>query len=110
MAIEHDLMAAYRDPVLDHKPELLSSRGGAYYSEAAVRLMASLHAGTGDIQVVDLRNAGAIPASRRTRWWRSLLGSSETDRTPSRSHPWRPSSSVSWSRRSRTNDSPWRLR
>ena len=62
MAIEHDLMAAYRDPALDHKPELLSSRGGAYYSEAAVRLMASLHAGTGDVQVVDLRNAGAIPA------------------------------------------------
>jgi 6-phospho-beta-glucosidase len=61
MAIERDLMAAYRDPSLDHKPELLSSRGGAYYSEAAVRLMASLHAGTGDVQVVDVRNSDAIP-------------------------------------------------
>jgi 6-phospho-beta-glucosidase len=61
MAIERDLMAAYRDPTLDHKPEQLSSRGGAYYSEAAVRLMASLHAGTGDVQVVDVRNANAVP-------------------------------------------------
>jgi 6-phospho-beta-glucosidase len=61
MDIERDLMAAYRDPGLDQKPELLSNRGGAYYSEAAVRLMASLHAGTGDVQVVDLRNSGAIP-------------------------------------------------
>jgi 6-phospho-beta-glucosidase len=61
MAIERDLMASYRDPSLDHKPELLSGRGGAYYSEAAVRLMASLHAGTGDVQVVDVCNGGAIP-------------------------------------------------
>ena len=61
MDIERDLMAAYRDPGLDHKPELLSNRGGAYYSEAAVRLMASLHAGTGDVQVVDFSNSGAIP-------------------------------------------------
>ncbi len=51
----------YRDPALVTKPEKLSYRGGAYYSLAAVRLMASLHAGTGDIQVVDMRNDGAIP-------------------------------------------------
>ena len=38
-----------------------SYRGGAYYSLAAVRLMASLHAGTGDVQVVDMRNDGAVP-------------------------------------------------
>ena len=43
------------------KPEALSYRGGAFYSLAAVRLMASLHAGTGDVQVVDMRNDGAIP-------------------------------------------------
>ena len=43
------------------KPDGLSYRGGAYYSLAAVRLMASLHAGTGDVQVVDMRNDGAIP-------------------------------------------------
>jgi 6-phospho-beta-glucosidase len=43
------------------KPDKLSWRGGAFYSLAAVRLMASLHAGTGDVQVVDMRNDGAIP-------------------------------------------------
>ena len=43
------------------KPELLERRGGAFYSEAAVQLIASLHAGTGDLQVVDVRNAGALP-------------------------------------------------
>ena len=36
-------------------------RGGAFYSEAAAALVASLHAGTGDVQVVNVRNAGAIP-------------------------------------------------
>jgi len=36
-------------------------RGGAYYSEAAAQLIASLHAGTGDDQVVDIRNEGALP-------------------------------------------------
>ena len=51
----------YRDPALVSKPEALSYRGGAYYSLAAMRLMASLHDGSGDVQVVDMRNDGAIP-------------------------------------------------
>jgi 6-phospho-beta-glucosidase len=59
--IEAELLAQYRDPALVTKPEKLSWRGGAFYSEAAVRLMASLHAGTGDTQVVDVRNDGALP-------------------------------------------------
>jgi 6-phospho-beta-glucosidase len=59
--LEATLLADYRDPALVTKPEALSFRGGAYYSLAAVRLMASLHAGTGDIQVVDMRNDGAVP-------------------------------------------------
>jgi 6-phospho-beta-glucosidase len=61
MAIERDLLERYRDPGLDRKPELLASRGGSFYSEAAVRLMASLHAGTGDVQEVNVRNDGAVP-------------------------------------------------
>ena len=60
-ALEAELLAQYRDPSLDTKPNKLSYRGGAFYSEAAVRLMASLHAGTGDIQVVDVRNDGCLP-------------------------------------------------
>lgn len=59
--LEARLLEQYRDPALVTKPEELSFRGGAYYSEAAVRLMASLHAGTGDVQVVDVRNDGALP-------------------------------------------------
>jgi 6-phospho-beta-glucosidase len=59
--LETTLLAQYRDPALDTKPDALSYRGGAFYSLAAVRLMASLHAGTGDVQVVDMRNDGAIP-------------------------------------------------
>jgi 6-phospho-beta-glucosidase len=59
--IERDLLELYRDPGLDTKPDLLERRGGAFYSEAAAALIASLHAGTGDVQVVDVRNDGALP-------------------------------------------------
>ena len=59
--IELRLMEMYRDPALDVKPELLSHRGGAFYSEAAAQLMASLHDGAGDVQVVNVRNDGALP-------------------------------------------------
>jgi 6-phospho-beta-glucosidase len=61
MEIERGLLELYRDPTLDVKPALLEQRGGAFYSEAAAQLMASLHAGTGDVQVVNVRNAGALP-------------------------------------------------
>jgi 6-phospho-beta-glucosidase len=61
MEIERGLLEMYRDPNLAEKPALLEQRGGAFYSEAAAQLMASLHAGTGDVQVVDIRNEGAIP-------------------------------------------------
>ena len=61
MAIERELLELYRDPTLDRKPALLESRGGAFYSEAAAQLIASLHSGAGDVQVVDVRNDGALP-------------------------------------------------
>jgi 6-phospho-beta-glucosidase len=61
MDIEARLLEMYKDQSLAEKPELLSHRGGAFYSEAAAQLIASLHDGAGDIQVVDLRNDGAIP-------------------------------------------------
>jgi 6-phospho-beta-glucosidase len=59
--IERRLLEMYRDPTLDEKPALLADRGGAFYSEAAAQLLASLHDGSGDTQVVDVRNDGAIP-------------------------------------------------
>jgi 6-phospho-beta-glucosidase len=59
--LESTLLREYKDPELVTKPAGLAFRGGAFYSLAAVRLMASLHADTGDVQVVDMRNDGAIP-------------------------------------------------
>jgi 6-phospho-beta-glucosidase len=61
MDIEARLLEMYRDPSLAEKPDLLDHRGGAFYSEAAAQLIASLHDGAGDVQVVDVRNDGAIP-------------------------------------------------
>jgi 6-phospho-beta-glucosidase len=61
MEIEAGLLEMYKDPTLDTKPKLLEERGGAFYSDAAAALIASLHAGTGDVQVVNVRNDGAIP-------------------------------------------------
>jgi 6-phospho-beta-glucosidase len=61
MRIERDLLELYRDPGLAEKPPLLERRGGAFYSEAAAQLVASLASGTGDAQVVNVRNTGAIP-------------------------------------------------
>jgi alpha-galactosidase/6-phospho-beta-glucosidase family protein len=58
--IERELLELYADPALDTKPELLSHRGGAYYSEAAVALLASLISDAGDRQVVNVRNAGTF--------------------------------------------------
>jgi 6-phospho-beta-glucosidase len=85
-AIERELMELYGDPTLDRKPELLAKRGGAFYSEAAVALVASLFgdapggAGPGvsdpgvgspgvsdpgvsdaEQQVVNVRNVGTLP-------------------------------------------------
>jgi 6-phospho-beta-glucosidase len=59
--IEARLLEMYKDQALAEKPALLEDRGGAYYSEAAAQLIASLHDGAGDVQVVDVRNDGALP-------------------------------------------------
>jgi 6-phospho-beta-glucosidase len=59
-AIEDELLKMYADPTLDKKPELLGQRGGAFYSEAAVALLASLIGDIGDVQVVNVRNAGTF--------------------------------------------------
>jgi 6-phospho-beta-glucosidase len=59
--MEATLLEMYADPTLDHKPELLSQRGGAYYSEAALDLVASLAGDRGDVQVVNVRNGNTLP-------------------------------------------------
>jgi 6-phospho-beta-glucosidase len=59
--VERDLLERYADPALDTKPEQLQARGGAFYSEAAVDLVASLTTDRGDVQVVNVRNEGLFP-------------------------------------------------
>jgi len=61
MEIERGLLEMYADPALEVKPKLLEERGGAFYSEASAMLIESLHADRGDVQVVNVRNEGAIP-------------------------------------------------
>jgi 6-phospho-beta-glucosidase len=58
--LERELLAMYADPALDTKPDLLGERGGAFYSEAAVALLAALVSDAGDTQVVNVRNAGTL--------------------------------------------------
>jgi 6-phospho-beta-glucosidase len=58
--IERQLLEMYRDPKLAEKPALLEQRGGAFYSEAALQLVASLAADSGETQVVDIRNQGTL--------------------------------------------------
>ncbi|MGW3404914.1 family 4 glycosyl hydrolase, partial [Streptomyces zhihengii] len=61
-AMERQLLEMYGDPALDEKPELLAKRGGAFYSEAAVDLAASLLGGAGGrVQVVNTLNRGTLP-------------------------------------------------
>jgi 6-phospho-beta-glucosidase len=60
LEIENTLLDMYADPALDHKPELLEQRGGAYYSEAAAALVTSLLTGDGAHHYVDVRNNGTI--------------------------------------------------
>jgi 6-phospho-beta-glucosidase len=58
--IERELLGMYADPELAEKPALLEHRGGAFYSEAATGLIASLASSSGDVHVVDVRNIGTL--------------------------------------------------
>lgn len=58
--LEDDLFELYKDPTLDIKPPQLEKRGGAYYSDAAVRLIHSMYTDKRDIQAVNTRNNGTI--------------------------------------------------
>jgi 6-phospho-beta-glucosidase len=59
--IEAELLKLYADPALTTKPELLGQRGGAFYSEAAVGLIAALHASDSSVHAVNVRNKGTFP-------------------------------------------------
>ncbi|WP_108672505.1 6-phospho-beta-glucosidase [Peribacillus acanthi] len=58
--LEEELFELYKDPNLDIKPPQLEKRGGAYYSDAACRLIHSIFTDKRDIQPVNTVNNGAI--------------------------------------------------
>jgi 6-phospho-beta-glucosidase len=58
--IERHLLDLYSDPAVDEKPALLEKRGGAFYSEAATGLVASLVSGSDEVHEVDIRNNGTL--------------------------------------------------
>ncbi|HOL55538.1 MAG TPA: 6-phospho-beta-glucosidase [bacterium] len=60
LEIEEQLMKKYQDKNLREKPPELSQRGGAHYSDAAVSLMKSIYLDKKDIQIVNVKNNGAI--------------------------------------------------
>lgn len=61
MRVEDELFKLYRDPDLKEKPEQLSKRGGALYSEAAVSLIDSIYNNRSRIHVVNVQNSSTIP-------------------------------------------------
>lgn len=61
MEIEQELLTRYADERVDTKPGLLTRRGGAFYADAALDLMASLRHGDHRTHVVNLRNGGTLP-------------------------------------------------
>ena len=90
------LLEMYRDPALDVKPKLLEERGGAFYSEAAAMLIASLHGDRGDVQVVNTSATTArsrtCPTTRSSRWPPDRPGGgaprSRSIRSPPRCSAW----------------------
>ena len=109
--IERELLEMYADPALASKPALLEQRGGAFYSEAATRLVASLATGDGAIHVVDTRNGDHDRRARR-RTTSSSCRRASASRARSRcpSARWRPSCSGSSPTSRPTSGSPWRRR
>lgn len=59
-AVEEKLFEKYKDPQLKTKPEELSQRGGAHYSDTACNLMSGIYNDDHSLQTVDTRNNGAI--------------------------------------------------
>lgn len=58
--LEAELFELYKDENLAIKPPQLQERGGAYYSDAACRLIDSIYNDRKDIQPVNTMNRGAI--------------------------------------------------
>ncbi|MCS6109395.1 6-phospho-beta-glucosidase [Clostridium botulinum] len=57
---EEELFELYKDINLDYKPEQLTKRGGAYYSDSACEVISSIFNDKRNIMVVSTLNKGAI--------------------------------------------------
>jgi 6-phospho-beta-glucosidase len=58
--IERELLKEYEAPALARKPERLSQRGGAHYSDVALAVMVSLRTDAAQEQIVNVLNQGSI--------------------------------------------------
>lgn len=61
MRLEKELLELYQDEEVHEKPEQLSSRGGANYSECAISLVDAIYNDRQEIHVVNLLNQGCLP-------------------------------------------------
>lgn len=59
--LEHDLFQKYESQFLDEKPEELSKRGGAFYSDVALDVIDGIANDRHNIQYVNILNHGTIP-------------------------------------------------
>src|SRR5690625_298775 len=59
--VEKELFELYSNEAVQEKPKILEKRGGAYYSEAAINLIKSIHLNEKKIHTLNVRNNGAIP-------------------------------------------------
>ncbi len=59
--VEEELFAIYADAGTYKKPEQLSQRGGAWYSEVALMTMEAMATNRPSVQVLNVPNQGAIP-------------------------------------------------
>lgn len=60
MDLEEQLLELYSQPTLYSKPEQLSKRGGARYSEVAVNLVNAIYNDLQEVHVVNILNNGAL--------------------------------------------------
>lgn len=60
LGIERELLREYADPALTEPPTDLMKRGGAYYSTLATQLIDSHYNDLGKVEVVNVRNDGAV--------------------------------------------------
>ncbi|MEW8973449.1 MAG: 6-phospho-beta-glucosidase [Tissierellaceae bacterium] len=59
--VEASLFELYKNPDLKEKPEELSKRGGAHYSDAACEMITSIYNDKRNIMEVNTKNRGALP-------------------------------------------------